>query len=732
MAQISYDTLTITNIPDNLRQNFWVETTSYSSQIPAGVYITQNSASSFKNNPSGPNIFMQAVNNNNGIRLRQGLLTLAEIMSDRFRLYTPNGSTQGLLGLSLDATDGLVLYKNRQDVLRVEEKEGTYPHPMYVSDQDAFLSQVNNTIGEYTFIYHSTNGGWFEYNGEEVDLENDYGILRGYNEEGAGTEANGQYFIIEVYRTEVTEKGLQLSSTALKIFGSSQENADVTVNNNGIEIVKGGIKGGTPGSTTNRFVYLSTEDYGTGLVINNSAEKTDWRLVVGGQFGVDHYGRMWALGAHINGEIRSTTGTIGGWTLGTNKLYNGNIGDNNSASLATDNLLGTVAGKTFTSSDTATTGWRLTVGSNFGVDNTGKIYATSAEISGKITATSGTIGAATNSANKINIGTSTTYASIYSGSHSSLNSATSGFYIGADGISIGSTSGSNYFKVTSSGQITATGLTITGYATTSDNEDAKKVATDFLAKSGSSITLKTGWSSDYMTMTGDGTRIYCNSKALASFTTSGATIQAQNENDKINLSSSGLKVYKGGSLVAEFGDTINLQSSYGDLLISSTGVNLQSSYGNLLISSTGVNLNTSGSGTETFTFNNKPLLLVKGVTYKLPNALAASGASAIWNIRQALPADITDNYTVLGIIGYDFNNTTSTQAGISNMNVFECGLPLAYKGTRINFSARNVGGYTIAKGLISVVIYLLVSPKVSDYTPDGIDVGYSDTISGGE
>lgn len=185
-----------------------------------------------------------------------------------------------------------------------------------------------------------------------------------------------------------------------------------------------------------------------------------------------------------------------------------------------------------------------------------------------------------------------------------------------------------------------------------------------------------------------------------------------NANKMLDISSSGMNVYKNGTLVAQFGDTVNLNSSYG----------------NLLISSTGINLTTNGTGTETFTFNNQPLLIMKGVTYTLPKALAAAGTDSIWKIRQALPTSITNSYTVLGIVGYDFNNTTSVSAGISTMNVYECGLPLSYSGTRINFSARNTSGSTIAKGKISVVIYLLVSPKVSSYTPVGIDVGDSDLI----
>ena len=541
-----------------------------------------------------------------------------------------------------------------------------------------------------------------------------------------------------------TNKGLQLSSTELEIFGSSQSTADVTVTSNGINIGNGSIIGADNTVTnyvpSNGFLYLSTKNYGSNLNVATFGKRSNWRLVIGPNFGVTDEGNIYLNGATIFGHIESYDGTIGGWTIGLKSIYKGTVGSSNSASLATSNLSGTVAGKTFTSSDAATTGWRLTVGSNFGVDNTGKLYASGAEIGGKISAESGTIGAA-NATNKITIGENATNASIYYGMDS-LASTNNGFYIGTDGISIGG----GKFKVTNTGAITATGLTITGYATTSDNEDAKKVATDFLAKSGSSITLKTGWNSDYMTMTSDGTHIYCNNKALASFTTSGATIQAQNENDKINLSSSGLQVYKGGSLVAKFGSTIVLGSSTtanavrteisggsmvlkkrtssndGEYTIASFGesISLSNSSGSIEITSTGINFNTSGSAKGVLRFNGYPILSVQHLKYTKTTEIAAG---ATWEIDQTLPPSVLNNYTVLGIVGYNFDNGTSV--GMSYMNVYECSI--SSDGTKLYFKARNLANYKRVKGMI-VHIYLLVMPKNSQYS-NPIDIEYDDDSS---
>ena len=88
----------------------------------------------------------------------------------------------------------------------------------------------------------------------------------------------------------------------------------------------------------------------------------------------------------------------------------------------------------------------------FGVRHNGSIFATSADITGSIKATSGTIGA-DNATNKITIGTNATNASIYYGMSSLDNTSSNGFYIGADGIALGK----GAFKVTSSGDATVKG-----------------------------------------------------------------------------------------------------------------------------------------------------------------------------------------------------------------------------------------------------------------------------------
>lgn len=178
-----------------------------------------------------------------------------------------------------------------------------------------------------------------------------------------------------------------LNSTGLNIVeGSITLGSNFAVNSSGSLTAKsgtiGGITIGTSYLTTNssRTTYdaatsgitLTTSGFGAG---NGSANTFYVQASTG---------KLYATNADIKGIIKADTGYIGGtsgWTIAAQQISNGSIGADNSMFLATTNLAGTVAGKELT---TASPSWRLTVGSNFGVDNTGKLYASGAEISGKI------------------------------------------------------------------------------------------------------------------------------------------------------------------------------------------------------------------------------------------------------------------------------------------------------------------------------------------------------------
>jgi len=85
--------------------------------------------------------------------------------------------------------------------------------------------------------------------------------------------------------------------------------------------------------------------------------------------------------------LYATSGKIGSWEIGSNYLLTGTWGTGESALIST----GSSSSKKIGGSDLINN-WVFTAGANFGVTKSGALYANSANISGKITATSGTIG----------------------------------------------------------------------------------------------------------------------------------------------------------------------------------------------------------------------------------------------------------------------------------------------------------------------------------------------------
>lgn len=118
----------------------------------------------------------------------------------------------------------------------------------------------------------------------------------------------------------------------------------------------------------------------------------------------------------------------------------------------------------------------------------GVLTAKGASIAGEISAQSGVFGQATSTDKQIKIGTNTTNASIYSGSHSALASTTDGFYLGADGLSIGSN-----FSVTSAGVLTATDANLKNLTIydSSGNKRAGVTTSGFIVYDGTSATTTT-------------------------------------------------------------------------------------------------------------------------------------------------------------------------------------------------------------------------------------------------
>lgn len=138
---------------------------------------------------------------------------------------------------------------------------------------------------------------------------------------------------------------------------------DITVNSGSISITNG------------EKVFNVTRD---GDLTANSVNITGGNLAIADSFEVTNDGILTAVGADIQGSIKATSGEIGGFTIGESAIYNTITAFDDESSRGV--YLG-VDG--------------IKLGSKFKVDNSGKLYASETELSGSITATSGSIGGAT-------------------------------------------------------------------------------------------------------------------------------------------------------------------------------------------------------------------------------------------------------------------------------------------------------------------------------------------------
>lgn len=176
-------------------------------------------------------------------------------------------------------------------------------------------------------------------------------------------------------------------------------------------------------------------------------------------------------GLEIKGKVTAKSGYIGngssGFTIGNTAIYNGLsslAGNTNGIYLGTDGIaLG---------------------GGKFKVTAAGALKATDADITGKITSSSGEIGGFT-------IGNS----SLYNGMESLTDTQHNGVYVGTNGIALGK----GAFKVTSAGAVTASNLELKGGSIklggTENNPvfhvtSAGAVTASNLTLTGGSITIK--------------------------------------------------------------------------------------------------------------------------------------------------------------------------------------------------------------------------------------------------
>lgn len=180
------------------------------------------------------------------------------------------------------------------------------------------------------------------------------------------------------------------------------------------------------------------------------------------QFLVSHDGELWAQGAHINGTIVSTSGKIGGWTIENSKLSCENINTAGTNGFGVSIRVPSAKGNT----ETANTVIRvkdITNGTSsypFTLYSDGTLVATKANITGTVTAGSGSIGGWNINTGKISAGDGSTLKTC------AIQAPASGrLWVFAAGGSSHSSYADCPFRVDKNGNLYATSATITGKIT---------------------------------------------------------------------------------------------------------------------------------------------------------------------------------------------------------------------------------------------------------------------------
>ena len=101
---------------------------------------------------------------------------------------------------------------------------------------------------------------------------------------------------------------------------------------------------------------------------------------------------IYATNAFLKGVIVSQSGIIGGWTLDSEKLKSGTWGTSGSVLMSSGYTPTNADAKSIGGSPVTGNTWAFTAGDKFGVKTDGTLYASNGVFSGKITASTGTIG----------------------------------------------------------------------------------------------------------------------------------------------------------------------------------------------------------------------------------------------------------------------------------------------------------------------------------------------------
>lgn len=219
-----------------------------------------------------------------------------------------------------------------------------------------------------------------------------------HNEDGlflvakAGTVVNNSSLAQDITRVAISWNGFEMRNYNNQlVFQADANTGNLTISGT-INATAGEIGGFAIDNTsihTKNVNVTSNDNNSVGLSSStftrtiNSVSRNNLKLAIGSKFGVASDGTIYAGGATISGNITATTGSIGGWTIGSNYIGNANS--------LNDSTIGLRSGATG-STTTFWAGGAYNGSPAFKVAANGTLTATGATISGNITATTGTIG----------------------------------------------------------------------------------------------------------------------------------------------------------------------------------------------------------------------------------------------------------------------------------------------------------------------------------------------------
>lgn len=263
-------------------------------------------------------------------------------------------------------------------------------------------------------------------------------------------------------KTFGVDKAGNLYATSANITGAIVATSlDLTTNN--VKIGSGSVNGLSTVATSGKYTDLtSTPDLTVYMAKDGviGTEPSDSAASTATGFKVSSAGLLKAANAVITGKIFATSGTIGGWNIGTDghkSLYAYTNSTTTSSPVPGTTGLLLLSPQSSNTNTAAIAGsgtglkWFMSASNVFGVTDAGALYSTSGKIGG------------------FNLTTNAIYSTT-----NALGTTANNVYLGTEGISLGTT-----FKVTKAGVLTATGVDISGAITASS---LKINGTDYISQ----------------------------------------------------------------------------------------------------------------------------------------------------------------------------------------------------------------------------------------------------------